>query len=121
MGYVTQQSKIFPMTYPLGEAYIRQSFPLMEERDLEIVCTLRENHGDQARGRVKTWVNEYAKIAGLNVKAGEVSHLTLCSALPFSVSVVFISDLSLLLFPPLSLLLLSPSSPLLLCYSPALL
>jgi hypothetical protein len=73
MDYVTKSSLIFPMTYPLGEAYVRPSFPLMEERDLEIVCTLRVNNGDNTRGRVKTWVNEYAKQAGLDIKAGEVS------------------------------------------------
>lgn len=72
MGYVTHNPNIFPMTYPLGEAYVRPTFPVMEERDLEIVCTLRENHGDQVRGRVKSWVNEYAQISGLSVKAGEV-------------------------------------------------
>jgi hypothetical protein len=61
------------MTYPLGEAYVRPNFPLMEERNLEIVCTLRENNGDNTRGRVKSWVNEYAKQTGLDVKAGEVN------------------------------------------------
>lgn len=73
MGYVTRESTIFPMTYPIGEAYVRPTFPTIEERDIEIVCTLRENHGDQTRGRVKSWVNEYAKSVGLNIKAGEVS------------------------------------------------
>lgn len=77
MGYVTQKSTIFPMTYPLGEAYVRSIFPTIEERDLEIVCTLRENHGDQTRGRVKSWVNEYAQLVGLNIHAGEVIYSSL--------------------------------------------
>jgi hypothetical protein len=74
MGYVRPDSLVLPMTYPIGEAYVRSIFPVMEERDIEIVCTLRENHGDKARGRVKAWVNEYAKERGLlGVKAQEVS------------------------------------------------
>lgn len=75
MGYVTQKSTVFPMTYPIGEAYVRTLFPTMEERDIEIVCTLRENNGDRTRGRVKSWVNEYARKVGLsNVKAQEINH-----------------------------------------------
>lgn len=75
MGYVTQKTTVFPMTYPIGEAYVRTLFPVVEERDLDIVCTLRENNGDKTRGRVKSWVNEYARHAKLdNVKAQEVNH-----------------------------------------------
>lgn len=75
MGYVTQKTTVFPITYPIGEAYVRTLFPTMEERDIEIVCTLRENNGDRTRGRVKSWVNEYARNTGLsNIKAQEINH-----------------------------------------------
>lgn len=29
------------MTYIIAEAYVRPEFPMMNERDYEIVCTLR--------------------------------------------------------------------------------
>jgi hypothetical protein len=47
----------------------------VEERDVELVCTLRENVRDPTRSRVKSWVNEYAQTRGLaNFQAKEVNH-----------------------------------------------
>ena len=46
---------------------------MADERDLELVCTLRENAQDPTRTRVKSWVNEYALTRGLkNFQAREV-------------------------------------------------
>ena len=52
----------------------------IEERDVELVCTLRENVRDPARTRVKAWVNEYAQTRGLKkFQANEVRGLSYIS------------------------------------------
>jgi hypothetical protein len=73
MGYLPNPN-IFPMSYVIVEAYVRNMFTTMAERDQEIVCTLRGSNSDPVRLRVVQWVAEYAKARGLkNYIAGQVN------------------------------------------------
>ena len=73
MGYLSQP-EILPMTYTIVEAYVRNMFNTMANRDLEIVCTLRGSNHDPVRLRVRQWVEEYAKSRALkNYVAGQVN------------------------------------------------
>lgn len=75
MNYLTQRSDIYPMTYTITEAYVRNTFARMSERKNEILCSLRD---DEARSRVKQFLREYTKLHKLvNVSIGQV-HLS-CS------------------------------------------
>jgi len=74
MGYL-QRPDILPMTYTIAEAYVRNSFPLVKERELDIVSTLRGSNADPVRLRVRQWVQEYCQARGLTkYVAGEVNH-----------------------------------------------
>lgn len=73
MGYL-QNPNIFPMTYTIVEAYVRNMFNTMSHRDHEIVCTLRGSNSDPVRQRVRQWVEEYGKARGRkDVIAGQVN------------------------------------------------
>jgi hypothetical protein len=73
MGYLTDPT-IFPMTYTIAEAYVKNLFTTMSQRELEIVCTLRGSNSDPVRLRVRQWVEEYAKARGVkNYVAGQIN------------------------------------------------
>lgn len=66
---------VFPMTYPIAEAYIKTDFTPFHERKMEFVCTLRGGPHDPLRQRVKEWTQQYAAARGVkNYIAGEVNH-----------------------------------------------
>ena len=50
MGYL-DDGNVLPMTYTIVEAYVKKTFSMMRERDLEIVCTLRGSKWDPTRQR----------------------------------------------------------------------
>lgn len=75
MNYFKAKSGIFPMTYTIMEAYVRNSFTRIANRDYDIVCTLRGSKQDPARLRVQEWVKEYGESRHLkNYIAGQVNH-----------------------------------------------
>lgn len=61
LGYMHYLSnpKVFPMTYTIGNSYIRPQFFPHEKRVLEILCTLRPYDNDPTRKRVYNFVKEY--------------------------------------------------------------
>lgn len=74
MNYATRRD-VLPMTYPLAKAYIRDSFPLWKNRNIEILCTLRGSKQDPARLRVSQWLKEYAASRGIkNATLNEVNY-----------------------------------------------
>lgn len=78
MQYFATHSNVFPMTYTIMDGYVRNTFPMMNERDYQLVCTLRGGERDPARKRIKEWVKEYADDRKLKkYVAGEVD-VTFC-------------------------------------------
>jgi hypothetical protein len=74
MDYIHKPT-ILPMTYPIAEAYVRNKFTLMKDRDVEITTTLRGSKSDPCRQRVRQWVEEYCRARGVKkFVAGEVNH-----------------------------------------------
>jgi len=74
MDYI-QKPTVLPMTYPIAEAYVRNMFALMKERDIEITTTLRGSKADPCRLRVRQWVEDYCRARGVKeFVAGEVNH-----------------------------------------------
>ncbi len=66
---------VFPMTYPIAEAYIKTDFTPFHNRKMEFVCTLRGGPHDPLRQRIKEWTQQYAAARGVkNFIAGEVNH-----------------------------------------------
>jgi hypothetical protein len=51
---------IFPLTYPVAEAYIQLKFNHI--REIDILCTLRGSKHMTTRQRAQDWVAEYAKL-----------------------------------------------------------
>ena len=102
LGYVKYKN-VFPLSYPIAEAYVRTTLIPLLERELLIACTLRGSAGDpvssnmfffsecsdhvcghvlQVRLRVRKWVEEYALSRGVKkFVAGEVSKSVYCWAL----------------------------------------
>ena len=65
---------IFPMTYPLAEAYIQLKFN--QVREIEIMCTLRGTKEMTTRQRTSDWVKDYIESRGVkNAVVGAVSCL----------------------------------------------
>lgn len=58
MRYLTNE-KVFPMTYPVGNSYIRTNFFPHSNRVLQLLCTLRPFNSDPTRKRVYGFVKEY--------------------------------------------------------------
>lgn len=74
MDYIHKPT-VLPMTYPIAEAYVRNLFSLMKDRDIEITSTLRGSKADPCRMRVRQWVEEYCRARGIKkFIAGEVNH-----------------------------------------------
>eukprot|EP01035_Chromulina_nebulosa_P019572 gene19572-25472_t len=62
------------MTYTIAEAYIKLTYNLLANRDLDIVCTLRGSAHDPVRLRIREWIEQYVKARGIkNAVAGEVN------------------------------------------------
>jgi hypothetical protein len=77
MNYV-HSTEVLPMTYTIIEAYVREIFSLLSNRDLEILCTLRGSRQDPVRLRVRQWVSEYSVARGLKkFSAGDFYLLSL--------------------------------------------
>lgn len=53
-------SDVYPLTYPLAEAYVRPSFNIV--REIDILCTLRGSKSMSTRQRVQEWVTEYVDV-----------------------------------------------------------
>jgi hypothetical protein len=71
MNYMSQRKDIYPLTYSITETYVRTKFLSMSNRKHEILCSLRDDNN--ARSRVKSFLNKYAKFRNLvNVSVGEV-------------------------------------------------
>jgi len=51
LGYVKYKN-VFPLTYPIAEAYVRTTLIPLLERELLIACTLRGSAGDPVRSCV---------------------------------------------------------------------
>ena len=49
-----QRSDMYPLTYPLAEAYVQPQFNMV--RSIEIMCTLRGNKEMSTRQRAQDWV-----------------------------------------------------------------
>ena len=48
---------VYPLTYPLAEAYVRPNFNII--REIDILCTLRGSKAMSTRQRVQEWVKDY--------------------------------------------------------------
>jgi hypothetical protein len=73
MDYIPNPN-IFPMTYTIADAYVKNVFTPLAQRDLELVCTLRGSNSDMVRLRVRQWMEEYARARGLkNYVVGQVN------------------------------------------------
>ena len=72
---------VFPMTYTIMEAYVRTKFNRYKDRNIEVMCTLRErtilNSFDSTRARILEYMKEYVVSRQLsNFIIGEVNHLS---------------------------------------------
>jgi len=77
MGWMTNHhgKDVFPMTYPVANAYVKSPFTKLKDREYEIVCTLRGSKGDPARQIVQQWTKEYARLRNVTkAVTGEVNH-----------------------------------------------
>lgn len=67
---------IYPLTYPLAEAYIQLKFN--QVREIDIMCTLRGSKEMSTRLRAQEWVTEYVQARGItNAITGQVIELYL--------------------------------------------
>ena len=63
---------VYPLTYPLAEAYIQLKFN--QVREIDIMCTLRGSKEMSTRLRAQEWVTEYVQARGItNAITGQVS------------------------------------------------
>ena len=65
MNYL-KRNDVLPMTYTIAEAYVKNTFNMIDKRDFEIVCTLRgsKDH-DPTRLRIREWIQEYVQARGI--------------------------------------------------------
>lgn len=74
MHYI-KRVDVLPMSYSIADAYVRNSFNTIANRDIDILCTLRGAKGfDPTRMKVRQWVEEYGKARGVKkCSTGEVN------------------------------------------------
>lgn len=91
---------VYPLTYPLAEAYIQLKFN--QVREIDIMCTLRGSKEMSTRLRAQEWVTEYVKARGItNAITGQVCshHHAYRSCVFFLLSFVVFIQFSYLIVP----------------------